>query len=48
VDCSGYSSLVASRLVIEGGGRTLAIRGQTGQPARLLDMIAELDDRGRG
>ena len=41
MDCSGYGCLAACRLVIEGGGRTLVIRGQTGQPARLLDMIAQ-------
>lgn len=40
MDCSGYGCLAACRLVIEGGGRTLVIRRQTGQPARLLNMIA--------
>ena len=43
VDCSGYGSLVASRLVVEREGRALTIRGQTGQPARLLDLIAALE-----
>ncbi|HEX2783592.1 MAG TPA: STAS domain-containing protein, partial [Ilumatobacteraceae bacterium] len=40
MDCSGYGSVVASRLVVEREGRALTIRGQTGQPARLLDLIA--------
>jgi anti-anti-sigma factor len=43
MDCSGYGSLVASQLAVEGGGRTLTIIGQTGQPARLLELIAELE-----
>lgn len=41
MDCSGYRALVASTLVIEGEGRSLTITGQAGQPARLLDVIAE-------
>jgi anti-anti-sigma factor len=47
MDCGGYRSLVAARLIIEQGGRTLAIRGATGQPARLLHLIARLE-RGCG
>ena len=43
MDCGGYRSLVASRLFLEQGGRTLAIRGATGQPARLLHLIARLE-----
>ncbi len=43
MDCGGYRSLVASRLVIEQDGRTLSGRGQTGEPARLLNLIAELE-----
>lgn len=43
MDCSGYGSLVASRLAVEGEGRALTISGQTGQPARLLEMIAALE-----
>ena len=43
MDCSGYRALVASRRIIEGEGRSLTIRGQTGQPARLLDLIVELE-----
>ena len=39
MDCSGYGSLAASRLVVEQSGRSLTIRGQTGQPARLFDLI---------
>ncbi|HSP27782.1 MAG TPA: STAS domain-containing protein [Ilumatobacteraceae bacterium] len=43
MDCSGYRALVASRRIIEGEGRSLTIKGQTGQPARFLDLIAELE-----
>lgn len=46
MDCSGYRSLVASKLVIEGEARSFALAGQTGQPARLLELIAELDNGG--
>lgn len=42
MDCAGYGCLAACRLVLEGSGRTLTVRGQNGQPARLLAMIAEL------
>jgi hypothetical protein len=38
--CSGHRCLVACRLVLEGKGRTLEVRGQAGQPTRLLDTIA--------
>ena len=41
MDCSGYGSLVAARRFIRGEGRGLTITGQTGQPARFLDMISE-------
>lgn len=41
MDCSGYSALVAARLAIEADGRSLTVTGQTGQPARLFDVIAE-------
>lgn len=43
MDCSGYGCLVAARLVVEQGGRAFTIRGQTGQPARLLGLIAALE-----
>ena len=43
MDCSGYGSLVASRQAIEGDGRSLTITGQTGQPARLWKLIAEME-----
>ena len=46
MDCSGYRCLVAARLVIEQGGRSLIVRGATGQPARLLDLIAKLQRTG--
>ena len=41
--CSGYGSLVASRLAIERDGRSLTITGQNGQPARLWKLIADLE-----
>jgi anti-anti-sigma factor len=43
MDCGGYTSLTMSRRIMEGRGGTLVIAGQTGQPARLLDVIAALD-----
>ena len=45
MDCSGYGSLAATRLAVEGVGHTLTTRGQTGQPGRLFDLIATLEDR---
>ena len=45
MDCSGLGSIEASRAIVERGGRTLVIRGQTGQPARLLELIAALESR---
>lgn len=46
MDCSGYGGLIASRLRIEGDGRTLTIRGITGQPKHLLDLIERLEGVG--
>ena len=43
MDCCGYGALVAARHVVEGGGRTLTISGQTGQPARLFELIATVE-----
>ena len=43
MDCAGYRALVTSRRIVEGEGRSLMISGQAGQPARLLDLIAELE-----
>jgi anti-anti-sigma factor len=43
MDCSGYGAIVESRRVLEAGGRTLTVRGQSGQPARLLELIAVRD-----
>ena len=40
MDCGGYGGIVASRLLVERDGRTLTIRGVTGQPQRLLDLIS--------
>jgi anti-anti-sigma factor len=47
LDCSGYGALVTSRNIIEGEGRSVTITGQTGQPARLFDLIAELENERR-
>lgn len=46
MDCSGYGGLVASRLRLEGDGRTLTVRGITGQPKRLVDLIERLEGGG--
>jgi anti-anti-sigma factor len=46
MDCCGYGSLVASRLAVQRSGRTLTVRGQSGQPARLFELIAGLDIAG--
>ena len=46
MDCAGYGAIVAIRDVIEHSARSLTIRNQTGQPARLLDMIAALEHSG--
>ena len=43
MDCGGYRSLVACRLVLEHTGRSLTIKGQSGQPARFLDRIAAME-----
>ena len=43
MDCSGYGALVAARLAIEAQGRSIAITGQTGQPALLWKLIADLE-----
>lgn len=43
MDCSGYESLVASRLVVESVDRRFAVRGVTGQPAHLLALIETLE-----
>jgi len=43
MDCSGYGSLIASRHIIQSQGGALTITGQTGQPARLFELIAELE-----
>ena len=43
MDGCGYDCLVAARQVIEGQGRSLAITGQTGQPARLWKLIGDLE-----
>lgn len=44
MDCGGYGSLVAARRLIQSSGKQLTITGQTGQPARFLDMLADLEE----
>jgi anti-anti-sigma factor len=46
MDCGGYGAFVAVRHVLEQNARSLTIRNQTGQPARLLDMIAAIERSG--
>jgi anti-anti-sigma factor len=43
MDCAGYGAIVAVRQVLEHSARSLTMRNQTGQPARLLAMIAALE-----
>ena len=45
MDCGGYRCLMACRHAIGRRGGTLAIRGQRGEPARLMDLIRELEAR---
>lgn len=47
MDCSGYGSVVATRRIVEGHGGSLTVRGQAGQPARLLELIADAEKRQR-
>ncbi len=46
MDCGGFGALVAARQAIEGEGRSLTITGQTGEPARLWKLIADLESEG--
>lgn len=43
MDSSGYESLLECRRVAEKVGQTFTIRGQTGEPARFLELVAKLD-----
>ncbi len=43
MDCGGYGSIVAARVVIEQEGRRLTVRGQTGQAAHLIDLISTIE-----
>ncbi len=43
MDCGGLRAFSISRQIIESQGRSLAITGETGQPARFFDLIAELE-----
>ncbi|CAN5645329.1 hypothetical protein BH10ACT3_BH10ACT3_00200 [soil metagenome] len=42
MDCAGYGALVAARGELEQRGQTMRLVGATGQPARLLKLLAEL------
>jgi diguanylate cyclase (GGDEF)-like protein len=44
MDGGGYSSLVVIREIAQAGERTVTIRNARGQPARLIDLIADLED----
>ena len=46
MDCAGYAAFATVRDVLEHSARSLTIRNQTGQPARLLDMIGALEQPG--
>jgi anti-anti-sigma factor len=43
MDCSAYGAFVAAHLELERQGGTLTLRNPTGQPARLLALITQLD-----
>jgi anti-anti-sigma factor len=43
MDCSGYSGLMAARLMLEQHGGTLTLHNANGQPAHLLSLLAALD-----
>lgn len=43
MDCSGYSALVAARHELESRGGSLMWEHPTGEPARFLDLISELE-----
>ena len=43
MDSSGYESLLECRRIAEKVGKTFTIRGQTGEPARFLELVAKLD-----
>ena len=45
MDCSGYGSLVAARRILRRHGGSLTLRNQSGQPAELLSMLAQLESR---
>ncbi len=46
MDCCGYGGLVAARLALQEHGGSLTLRNQQGQPAELLEMLADLEVRG--
>ena len=45
MDCAGYGGLVAARLALESRGGSLTLLGSDGEPKRLLDLIAETEER---
>jgi anti-anti-sigma factor len=44
LDCCGYRALETARLILELRGGSLVWHGQIGQPARLLRLLARLDN----
>lgn len=46
MDCTGYGVLLAARRIVEGGGGEFSWSNQTGESARFLEMIAELENHG--
>ena len=43
MDCSGYGALVAARLALQQRQATLTVLDATGQPARLLELLAGIE-----
>ena len=43
MDCSGYGGLIAARRILRRHGGSLTLRNQSGQPAELLAMLAQLE-----
>lgn len=46
VDCAGYRAISLAERGLRGAGRTLAVTGADGQPARLLQLIRDLYSTG--
>jgi anti-anti-sigma factor len=43
MDCSGYGGLIAARQELQQRGGSLTLRNQAGQPAKLLDLVSQLE-----